>query len=69
MDSSIKLMVKEELVEKDMSEEKVLTIDLEKGEIQLEISDKVLAEGGRKLGEILRTIKNLTGEAQSWTII
>ena len=62
-------MVKERLVEKDMSEEKVLTIDLGKGEVRLEIPDNVLAEGGKKLGELLGTIPNLMGEAGSWTII
>ena len=68
MDNSIKLMVEEMLLEKDMCE-KVVTIDVGKGEVRLEIPDKVLAEGGKKLGELIRTIKYLTGEAHNWTIL
>ena len=42
---------------------KFVTIDLEKGEMVVEVPDEFLEKGGRKLGEIFMRAKELMGEA------
>ena len=42
---------------------KLVTIDVEKGEVVIEIPDKMLELGGERLAEILRRGKDVLGEA------
>ena len=62
-ENSIELVMDASLVRHEWLEEKLVTIDMEKGEMVIEIPDKVLERGSRKCGEICRTGIDLMEEA------
>eukprot|EP00090_Calanus_glacialis_P033293 TRINITY_DN55245_c0_g1_i1.p1 TRINITY_DN55245_c0_g1~~TRINITY_DN55245_c0_g1_i1.p1 ORF type:complete len:265 (-),score=84.29 TRINITY_DN55245_c0_g1_i1:31-750(-) len=62
-ENSIELVMDASLVRHEWLEEKLVTIDMEKGEMVIEIPDKVLERGSRKCGEIFRKGIDLMEEA------
>jgi hypothetical protein len=56
-------VVDESFIRNEGLEEKLVTIDMERGEVVIEIPDKVLERGSRNCGEIVRRGIDLIGEA------
>eukprot|EP00092_Neocalanus_flemingeri_P027578 GFUD01029920.1.p1 GENE.GFUD01029920.1~~GFUD01029920.1.p1 ORF type:complete len:250 (-),score=70.52 GFUD01029920.1:7-756(-) len=62
-ENSIELVMKESLTENPGIGGKLITIDVEKGEMVIEIPDQMFELGGKKLEEILRRGKDVLGGA------
>jgi hypothetical protein len=62
-ENGIELVMNESLVSNEGLVEKLVTIDMERGEMVIEIPDKVLERGARKCGEIFKRGKDLMEEA------